>query len=414
MKNKKILFIYDFPLWGNGSATFMRELIKFLLRMGYEIAVVAPDDRQFSKKVKVFTARPKVTPVFVGHPELPSSPKYSQLTSQELRRINNAFARASLKAIKSFKPDVIHVNHCMLISWAGKIASSLSGVKYLISCHGSDLHTIEKDRRLFYLTQDAIKDAQFITTNSRPTRDWFIKLFGEQYRKKLKTITIGIDLNIFPKAFRVKRIENKYNLKNKNVILFVGRLTPQKGVKYLIQAANKIDGEVFIIGDGPQKNKLEKLAKQLKLTNVHFLGYFSKDDAIEFKSFYYIADVVVVPSTWEEPLGLVVLEAMACQTPVVATNKGGMKKLINDGVNGYLVRAKSSKDIADKVNKILANPDKAKKMGVAARKMVKERFDWKKIAVYFHKLYQNMPEPRHYFEPKSVLHKLTAKGKKKT
>lgn len=405
MKNRRILFIYDFPLWGNGSATFMRELCYALLPWGYKIAVVAPDKRQFSKKIKTFTARPKVIPVFVGHPELPGAPRYTQLTSQELRRIENAFSRTTLRAIREFKPDILHVNHLMLISWAGRIASALAGIRYLITCHGSDLHLLEKDKRFFHLTKDAIRAAHFITMNSSDTRQWFSKIFGHEFKNKLRTIPAGIDLLFFPKTFRIKIIEKKYNLKGKNVVLFVGRLTSQKGVKYLIKAAPEINGEIFIIGDGPEKEKLQNLAKKIKAKNIHFLGYFGADNLRELKEFYYHAEVVVVPSIWQEPLGLVVLEAMACQTPVIATKRGALGKLIKNGSNGYLVRAKSSKDIAKKVNKILANPMLGRKMGWQARKLVKERFNWKIIARYFHSLYQKIPGPANFPWPVSILTK---------
>jgi glycosyltransferase involved in cell wall biosynthesis len=233
-----------------------------------------------------------------------------------------------------------------------------------------------------------LRGASQITTVSGDTRAWFSNLFGDEFSKKLRTIPGGIDIDLFPKKFSTKEIEKKYKLEGKKIVLFAGRLTPQKGVKYLVLAAKKILGEVFIIGDGPERKALIELAKKLKIKNIHFLGYFGRKRTREFKQFYYAADVFVAPSVWQEPLGLVILEAMACQTPVVVTRKGGIPLAVKEKVNGFFVRPRNANDIAEKVNKILTNEKLAKKLGENARKIVKEKFTWGKIAKRFKYIYQ--------------------------
>ena len=124
-----------------------------------------------------------------------------------------------------------------------------------------------------------------------------------------------------------------------------------------MKAAKDIRGHIYIIGDGPEMKNLEDLSYKLNLRNVHFLGYMGDDKKEEFKEFYYRADVLVTPSVWDEPLGLVILEAMSCKTPVVATRKGGIPLAVKNGVNGFLVRPRSSQQIAEAVNKLLANDE---------------------------------------------------------
>ena len=171
-------------------------------------------------------------------------------------------------------------------------------------------------------------------------------------------------------------------------MLFSGKLTHQKGVFYLIKAAKDIKGDVYIIGDGPEKNNLEDMAYKMGLKNVHFLGYMGEDRKKELEEFYYRADVFVAPSVWDEPLGLVILEAMTCKTPVIATRKGGIPLAVKNGVNGFLIRPRSNKQIVESCNKLLENEELRKKMGNAARETVEKKFTWKKVAQKYIRIYR--------------------------
>ncbi|KKQ89489.1 MAG: Glycosyl transferase group 1, partial [Berkelbacteria bacterium GW2011_GWA2_38_9] len=166
------------------------------------------------------------------------------------------------------------------------------------------------------------------------------------------------------------------------------RLTKEKGIEYLIKSAKKIKAEIFIIGGGVEKRRLMDYARKTEATNIHFLGYFGKEYIEELREFYRKADVLVLPSVVDESLGLVLLEAMACETPVVASNKGGIPLAVKDKVNGYLIRAKSSKQITEKVNWLLNNPEKSAVMGKNARQLIQEKFSWQSISPKIVKIYE--------------------------
>lgn len=399
---KRILFLYDFPLWGNGSAHFMRHLISELVHLGHEVAVVAPDKRRLQKNVRTFTVPWEHIPVFVAHPELPKAKLYSKLNSVEIAQLHCTYLATALRAYKEFKPDVVHVNHLFLLSWSARYLKAMFRAKYMLTVHGSDLHAIDQDRRFHLLTADTVKGAMLITPVSGDTRAWFTKLFGTAHNHKLRTQPGGVDVALFPRTLGTSMIERRYHLKGKNVILFAGRLTPQKGTEYLVRAARKINGEIFIAGGGSEQKKLEKLARDLRLKNIHFLGYFGRRHSRELKEFYYRADVFVAPSVWEEPLGLVILEAMVCRTPVVVTRKGGIPLAVKDKVNGLFVRSRNSEDIATKVNYLLAHPELREKMGISARHTVLEKFHWQNIARRFDRMYQEMA-PQHNHPKKKIL-----------
>lgn len=158
-------------------------------------------------------------------------------------------------------------------------------------------------------------------------------------------------------------------------------------MKYLIKAARKIkDAEIVIIGEGPERASLEQRTKDYGLTNVHFLGHMGQGD--ELNKFYKRAAVFVAPSVWDEPLGLVILEAMASRTPVIVTRKGGIPLAVKDGVNGYFVRPRNATEIAEKVNLLLSNEEKRQKMAENARRIAEEKFSWEMIAHRFILMYE--------------------------
>jgi glycosyltransferase involved in cell wall biosynthesis len=270
-----------------------------------------------------------------------------------------------------------------------RIVKVLYGIRFLVMTHGSDLHYLARDRRFVGLIKDALQVCSLVTANSAFTRRWFIKMFGHEFSRKLNTIPGGVFLEEYQGHEAAHReIDRKYNLAGKKVVLFTGRLTIHKGVEFLIKAAREIDGEVIILGDGPDRDRLEKLIKEYKLKNTRILGYMSPKEQVNFKAFYSRADVYVAPSTWNEPLGLVVLEAMAAKTPVIVTRAGGVTSLVKEGHNGYLVRVRNATEIVQKVNLLLGNDELRKKMGERAYQVVKEKYTWAKIADRFENIYE--------------------------
>ena len=208
----------------------------------------------------------------------------------------------------------------------------------------------------------------------------------------------GVDIKKFNPNLSTVELDEKYGLKGKKVVLFAGKLTTYKGVRYLIQAAKKIDAQVVVLGEGPERENLEKRSKMLGLKNVQFIGHLGTSN--ELNAFYNRADVFVAPSIWDEPLGLVILEAMASKTPVVVTRKGGIPLAVKDGINGYFVRPRNATEITQKVNLLLANDDKRIKMGENARKITEQKFSWDAIAHRFILMYMRFA----YF-PRNNKHK---------
>jgi glycosyltransferase involved in cell wall biosynthesis len=170
------------------------------------------------------------------------------------------------------------------------------------------------------------------------------------YKRDIRVVPNGVDLQGFGAGRNKKRLENFR-------LLFVGRLNPVKGVEYLIDAMAGIkkkgtDVELTIAGDGPERKRLENLSKRLNVYNhVRFLGMV---DRLKIASLMSESDIFVLPSI-SEGFPLVVLEAMACGLPIIATKVGGLPEVIEEGRNGLLVNPRDSVALASSILLLLQN-----------------------------------------------------------
>lgn len=372
----RILYLQTFPLWGSGSGTYARYLAATVGKH-FKVGMVAPDARAIPN-VTLFPLNMPFPVAFTGHPEWPKCRLYTQLTNKELTKIHQSFLESVGAAVESFQPNLIHVHHAFPLSWAARVMKGIYQIPYIITIHGSELPTVQKDKRFLALTSDALRRARRILPNSFWTKEWLFKIFGDEFRSQVRVIPGGVDLKKFNPDLPTSDIDKKYGLSDKKVVLFSGKLTSYKGVKYLVKAARKIPAEVVILGEGPERRDLEKRVADYNLKNVHFIGHLGTSN--DLNKFYKRASVFVAPSVWDEPLGLVILEAMASKTPVVVTRKGGIPLAVKDGVNGYFVRPRNASEIVEKVNLLLSNEEKRMKMAENARRIVEEKFSWEAIA----------------------------------
>lgn len=386
----RILYLQTFPLFGSGSGTYARDLAIEVSKTN-EVAMVVPDDQVISG-VKMYQVKLPVKIAFTGHPEWPDCKLYTKVGGKELSSNYLAYFQKIVEAVNDFQPNILHVHHLMPLTWIARFIKIAYNLNFVVTVHGSELPTLENDKRYPFLTAEALHKAVRIIPNSFWTRDWMNKVLGDNFKDQIRVIPGGVDINKFKKV-ETKDIDNRFNLQGKKVVVFAGKLTPYKGVKYLIRAAKKIKGEVLILGDGSERKNLENIVNEEKIRNVRFLGHFGNNTNFLIK-FYSRANVFVAPSVWDEPLGLVILEAMACETPVVVTRKGGIPLAVKDGKNGLFIKPRNVNDIAEKVNYLLQNEKIGIKMGKKAREIAVEKFSWKIIAQRFIEKYEKFATPQ--------------------
>jgi glycosyltransferase involved in cell wall biosynthesis len=201
-------------------------------------------------------------------------------------------------------------------------------------------------------------------------------------RSSITYIPNGVDPNLFSPASSSELKENKF--------CFVGSLVYRKGVHVLLQAFKKLvdkglRARLDIIGDGPERSSLEKTAHRLGIDRcVVFHG-----EQQNIVGFLREASVFVLPS-YAEGLPNVLLEAMACALPVVATRVGGNVDIIEDGQNGMLVDCNDPEQLSRALQAVSEDRDRAKKLGAAARKTIESRFSIEQVADQYCNLYKEL------------------------
>ena len=204
-----------------------------------------------------------------------------------------------------------------------------------------------------------------------------VKGISSNYATKVHTLYNGIDTKRFGKEKyknEIVKLKNKYNIPIDNkVILYTGRIVPEKGVKELVQAFSNLtlDNVKLVIagssdyGENKESNYISEI-KNIANKNVIFTGYVDYKD---IPSLYGIADLGVIPSIWEEPFALTVIEHMATGNPVIIANSGGMKELVSFECAIVVNKGKDfEKDLSIAIENIITNSDKLIKMGKKARK----------------------------------------------
>jgi len=155
-------------------------------------------------------------------------------------------------------------------------------------------------------------------------------------------------------------------------VVFAGRIVRPKGVAVLIRAAREVDGEFVLCGDGRELGRMRELAGRLGVADrVHFTGWLGGGDLAQQLA---DASVVVMPSLWPEPFGLVGIEGFACGRPAVASATGGVGDWLQDGVGGLSVPPADPGRLAGALSEMLSDTARQRSMGEAGRRLVAERF----------------------------------------
>jgi glycosyltransferase involved in cell wall biosynthesis len=288
--------------------------------------------------------------------------KFYKIPDIENKSVKTIFqvVRILIRVMRENHITIIHTHHRMAAIYALAL-SKMFKVTLINTAHGvfSDKKRIT---RFVYLHFNLIACGETVANN-------LSSYFGIN-KKKITVIRNSIESGnlINQDAIDLNRSNDE------RYICYVGRLSPEKGVKYLIQAMTTVYQQVstaklIIVGDGPEKLQLELLSKKLGLQDViTFFGYQAKPFRI-----ISACDVLCL-SSLTEGLPLTPLEAFFAGKPVVATNVGGTPEIVSDGVNGFLVKPKETKDLAVQLIKILTRDELRKKMGHTAKLTFEQRF----------------------------------------
>jgi L-malate glycosyltransferase len=292
------------------------------------------------------------------------------------------------KIVKRNRISLIHAHWVLPQGFIGAMLKKKLNVPLITTIHGSDLFPLKSDlfKKLQYFS---LSHADIITVNSEATKRELLSRFPN-LNKKVRLIPMGVDTS----HFRPRDIKKPLTLKENKIILFVGRLSDQKGLQYLIQAMPSIlkrdpKAKLLVIGDGPYKQDLEQCIFSTGVGNaVQLLGALTQE---EIAYYHNICDVFVLPAlsneTGTEALGLSLLEAMSSGCAVVGTKVGGIPTIIEDKKNGILVDEKNPEQLSKAIVGILPNKKKSSSLGKNASQFVKKNYSWELVVRHFLKAY---------------------------
>lgn len=300
--------------------------------------------------------------------------------------------------------DLVH-SHTWYANFAGQIASQLHGIPHLITAHSLEPLRPWKADQLAggykvssWVEKSAYEAATGIIAVSHGMRSDILRAYPDIDPNKVTVVHNGIDLSAFQSANDPDLVRTLGVDPDKRSVLFVGRITQQKGLPYLLKAVREIPADVQIVlcAGAPDTKEIQRqvieLVKELRKTRTGVVWIERHLNRNELVALLSSATVFACPSIYE-PLGIVNLEAMACGVPVVATKTGGIPEVVEDGVTGLLVpidqvqdgsgkpldESKFVADTAKALNQALGEAD-LNAMGLAGRKRVENLFSWDTIA----------------------------------
>ena len=369
--------IYPFHGYG-GMERYYYNLAKHLVEQGIKIEIVTSQDKSGNRVVELNGIKYTFIP-----------PNFNRKPFMSLWYY--PFSLNVKKYLEKIKFDVLH-------GTAGTYYySNLRNRKpVIVQPFGLELFKIKGIKGLFLkilfykISKINMENANAIASEGEIQTKEIMQLFRVP-KEKIFYLPDGVDLNEieeYTKNIEVTRED--YNLQDADIVLMnVNRLEPNKGVPYLIKALRILNQELnvklILVGAGSKEERIKKLIKQLGLDNrvKHFKNI---PDKLMFQ-LYTLADISVTPTLYEG-LPLVVLEAMACGKPIVASNVSEVPQAVKEGINGFLVPPRNPKAIADAVLKIY-DKNLFMKMGKTSKEIVKN-YDWSRIAKMAIKKYEEL------------------------
>ena len=376
MKKLKVLILnYEYPPLGGGAATATKNLLKqYSKKDDIEVDLITSsvgEERveQFSKNINIYFLDIK---------------KRGELHNQSKINLLRYSFQALFKARKLDREKDYDVIHALFVYPCGFLAMLIDD-DYIVSLRGSGVPFYSKkyywlDKFIFqYLSKIIWKKAEYVIANSQGLKELALKTIPDQ---EIGVIYNGVD---WVEELPIKKEE-------KFIVVSTSRLTERKGLNYLIEAFGKFckgkdDVELRLYGGGDKREMLEGIVKNLGIEGkITFLGEQPREVVYEDIGGY---SVFVIPSK-NEGMSNSMLEAMARGLPIIATDVGGTRELIDER-NGFIVEKENTEQICEALEKLYNNKELGEKMGRASREKVRD-LSWDRIAEQYIELYRKVDD----------------------
>jgi len=386
---KVLILTTGYPRWKDDFANiYLHRLARSLVSLNVKVHVLAPHASGLKKKEVmdgVYIHRfqylyPDNLQTFAYFPGIPEKIRTWKGKIQ-LPLFFLSAAWSMLRLVQKEKIDCINAHWATPFGFLAVISKFIHKKPVIITLYGGELFPIVERKMTFLkpLTAYAIKHADTIVGISDTTCKAGVNISG---RKDIEILPDGIDTETYNPKINGDEIKKKYG----RFIFSSGRMVERKGFIYLIRAMPDIlkqfpQIKLIISGDGPKKIALIKEVDKLNIKGkIIFPGFISQRN---FSKYMKAADVFILPAVVDkngdtEGSATILLEAMACETPVVSTKVGGIPFAIKNGIGGYMVEPKKPKQLAKKVLTLLTNKGLREKMGKIGQRYVEEKFNYQK------------------------------------
>jgi len=356
-----------------GSGVVATELGLALAHRGYEVHFIA---HQLPFRLRTFESG-----VFFHEVTSATYPVFEQAPS------NLALATKMVEVVENYHLDVLHVHYAMPFAASAYLARQLLLPRHLgvvTTLHGTDITVVGMEPAYFRITQFSIQSSDRITAVSRFLRDRAEASFG--ITRPIEVIYNFVDPTVFAPR---RRTGMRLAPPQSRVLMHASNFRPVKNIPTVIhvfaEVRKKIAAKLVMVGDGPEKPAAEQLCRELGVErDVLFLG---NQDCME--ELLPLADVFLLPSS-SESFGLVALEAMSAEVPVVASNAGGLPEVVEQGVTGYLHDPAHVAGMVASSLKLLTNEPLRRAMGRRGRKQARMRFSADEMVGRYIKVYESL------------------------
>lgn len=315
-----------------------------------------------------------------------------------------ALSRDLAMAIDPVEANVVHC-HTWYVHLAGLLVRAAYGIPLVVTVHSLEPLRPWKREQLgggyelsTWVERTALQTADAVIAVSQGTRDDVLRHF-DVAADRVHVIHNGIDASFFAPDPATDALERYGIDATRPYVLFVGRITRQKGIVHLVHALRHLDPDIGVVlcagqPDTPEiAREMEEGVAEAREHRSDLVWIPEMVSRTDVRQLYSHAALFVCPSVYE-PFGIINLEAMACETAVVASAVGGIPEVVVDGETGVLVPLELSpddpmspadpdryaRDLADAVNRVMADPEGRRRMGLAGRQRAVERFSWAAIA----------------------------------
>jgi glycosyltransferase involved in cell wall biosynthesis len=352
---------HEFPPVGGGAAPMSLQLAKQLVVMGHRVDVITMRWKNLPKKEVIDGVTIYRTPAIRARPDFCR-------THEMATYLPGAIGKAYHLARKN-SYDVIHTHFIIPGSPLGWIIHRLCGIPQVITCHGSDVPGYNPDR--FKLAHTLIKPAWRFLANHADA----LVCPSDSLRRLLLKHIPSLHISIIPNGIDISKFSPQPPDRKKNQILMCSRMLPRKGFQYLFEAAKDLstNWEIHLVGDGPYRQELEKLAQGLKMP-VIFHGWLDQKDP-RFTRLFEESSIFVFPSEAEN-FPTVLLEALSAGLAVITSDAGGCPEVVGDA--GLIFPSGKVENLRTHLLNLVQDAAKRQQFSLAARKRA-EQFAWPQI-----------------------------------